>query len=57
MDCVRDKTLSNICFTLPLWGKKLEGMEKGLIKVFEVEEYYNLVQLEEGTKESCHPRE
>lgn len=57
MDCVRDKTLSNICFTLPLWGKKLEGMEKGLIKVFEVEEYYNSVQLEEGTKESCHPRE
>lgn len=40
----------------PWGGKKLEGMEKGLIKVFEVEEYYNLVQLEEGTKESCHPR-
>lgn len=40
----------------PWGGKKLEGMERGLIKVFEVEEYYNLVQLEEGTKESCHPR-
>ena len=34
-------------FHPPLGKKKLEGMESGLIKVFEVEEYYNLVQLEE----------
>lgn len=38
MDCVRDKTLSNTCSTLPLERKKLKGVERGMIKVFQVGE-------------------
>lgn len=38
MDCVRDKTLSNTCSTFPLGRKELKGMERGMIKVFEVRE-------------------
>lgn len=41
-------------FTLPLGGREIEDMERGMIKLFEVGEMKFSVVIEKGTSEKCH---
>lgn len=46
MDCVRDKTLQTYVPPSP-WGEEIGRYGERVDQVFEVEEYYNVVWLEE----------
>lgn len=47
MDCVRDKTLSNICSTIPLGGRNWKVWREVWWRCSKWKKYYNLVWLEE----------